>query len=187
MNHSPVLPSLLFPSFPLLLLPFNQNTLLCSHYRSKASVLHPPSLLLTLSLLLLLNTLTSPHFHFSLRSFFIFVFSVGKVKTELPLQAMTLTGKEHAQAAIRRLKERGQTNLSGGLLSGLQQIMMAKAGEDKAAKIESVLLFTDGRANIGIRDTPTITKATRCGCWPFHMSTCFCVYLCKCFYCLVSL
>ena len=74
---------------------------------------------------------------------------------------MTVTGKEHAQAAIRRLKERGQTNLSGGLLSGLQQIMFSKPPEEGKSRVESVLLFTDGRANIGIRDTPTISKATK--------------------------
>lgn len=73
---------------------------------------------------------------------------------------MDLAGKEKALKAIKTLKERGQTNLSGGLLAGLQQFLMMKVNPEEKAKIESVLLFTDGKANRGIRDKNTIARAT---------------------------
>ena len=43
-----------------------------------------------------------------------------QVNTELPLIAMTPTGKMEAEKAIERVKERGHTNLSGGLLAALE-------------------------------------------------------------------
>ena len=43
-----------------------------------------------------------------------------QVKTELPLTAMTTSGKLLAEKAIDRVKERGHTNLSGGLLAALE-------------------------------------------------------------------
>ena len=46
----------------------------------------------------------------------------SKVKIELPLTNMDVTGKANADRAIAAVKERGQTNLSGGLLQGLQVI-----------------------------------------------------------------
>ena len=46
----------------------------------------------------------------------------SKVKIELPLTNMDTTGKASAERAITAVKERGQTNLSGGLLQGLQVI-----------------------------------------------------------------
>lgn len=82
-----------------------------------------------------------------------------QVQTELPLTAMTPDGKLRAEQAIHRVKERGQTNLSGGLLAALETLYRIKA--DDAALVESVLLFTDGKANVGIRDTQTIVKATK--------------------------
>ena len=45
-----------------------------------------------------------------------------KVKVELPLTSMDATGKAGAERAIAAVKERGHTNLSGGLLQGLQVI-----------------------------------------------------------------
>ena len=46
----------------------------------------------------------------------------SKVKIELPLTNMDATGKASAERAITAVKERGHTNLSGGLLQGLQVI-----------------------------------------------------------------
>ena len=74
---------------------------------------------------------------------------------------MDLEGKQKAIVAVGKLRERGQTNLSGGLLAGLQQFLMTKPREGEKAKIESILLFTDGKANRGIKDQKTITRATR--------------------------
>ncbi len=65
---------------------------------------------------------------------------------------MTADGKLQADQAVCRIKERGRTNLSGGLLAALQALYQIK--EDDALLVESVLLFTDGKANVGIRDQP---------------------------------
>lgn len=81
------------------------------------------------------------------------------METELPLTAMTPDGKLRAEQAIHRVRERGQTNLSGGLLAALEALYRIKA--DDAALVESVLLFTDGKANVGIRDPQTIVRATK--------------------------
>lgn len=78
---------------------------------------------------------------------------------ELPLTAMTADGKLQAEQAVKRVKERGRTNLSGGLLAALEALYRIKASD--ASLVESVLLFTDGKANVGIRDQPTLTKATK--------------------------
>ena len=43
-----------------------------------------------------------------------------QVKTELTLTAMTTNGKLLAEKAIEGVKERGHTNLSGGLLAALE-------------------------------------------------------------------
>ena len=75
---------------------------------------------------------------------------------------MTSDGKLQAEEAIRRVKEGGQTNLSGGLLAALEALYHVK--EDDASLVESVLLFTDGKANVGIRDPSTMTKATKYVC-----------------------
>ena len=41
---------------------------------------------------------------------------------ELPLTTMTPSGKHQAEKAIERVKERGHTNLSGGLLAALEAL-----------------------------------------------------------------
>lgn len=82
-----------------------------------------------------------------------------EVKVELPLTNMDAAGKSHAEKAIDSMRDRGQTNLSGGLIAALQQFYNVPAGE--ASLVESVLLFTDGKANVGITDTPTNERATR--------------------------
>lgn len=95
--------------------------------------------------------------------------SFNQVQTELPLTAMTADGKLRAEQAIYRIKERGQTNLSGGLLAALEALYRIKA--DDAALVESVLLFTDGKANVGIRDHKTIVKATKLAQLPGRFSS----------------
>ena len=72
---------------------------------------------------------------------------------------MDAAGKGHAEKAIDSMRDRGQTNLSGGLIAALQQFYNVPVGE--ASLVESVLLFTDGKANVGITDTPTIERATK--------------------------
>lgn len=72
---------------------------------------------------------------------------------------MTADGKLQAEQAVRRVREGGRTNMSGGLLAALEALYRIK--EDDASLVESVLLFTDGKANVGIKDQATLTKATK--------------------------
>lgn len=78
---------------------------------------------------------------------------------ELPLTSMDGSGKQLAEKAISSLKERGHTNLSGGLVAALQTLYQIAAA--KASLVESVLLFTDGKANVGIKDSEALVKATK--------------------------
>ena len=77
----------------------------------------------------------------------------------LPLTLMTSSGKASAERAIERIRERGHTNLSGGLLAALQALHDVTAGDNSL--VESVLLFSDGKANYGIKDKEGLTKATQ--------------------------
>lgn len=81
-----------------------------------------------------------------------------EVTIGLPLQNMTAAGKVQAERSIDQLKERGHTNLSGGLFAGFDQFFKLKPEE--VARVESVLLFTDGKANVGVKKTPQLEKAT---------------------------
>lgn len=77
----------------------------------------------------------------------------------LPLTPMTPSGKARAEQAIERIRERGHTNLSGGLLAALQTLHDVSGGDNSL--VESVLLFSDGKANYGIKDKEGLTKATQ--------------------------
>ena len=72
---------------------------------------------------------------------------------------MDADGKLKAERAITRVKARGHTNLSGGLLAALEGLYRIKSKD--ASLIESVLLFTDGKANVGICDSTRLVKATK--------------------------
>jgi len=78
---------------------------------------------------------------------------------DLHLTKMDADGKLKAEQAIRKIKERGHTNLSGGLLAAMETLYRVKASD--ASTVESVLLFTDGKANVGIRDTAALVKAAK--------------------------
>lgn len=83
----------------------------------------------------------------------------SEVSTLLPLTAMTAEGKLKAEKAVREVFSGGRTNLSGGLLAALEALYKTK--EENASLVESVLLFTDGKANVGIKDKQLINKATK--------------------------
>lgn len=72
---------------------------------------------------------------------------------------MTVSGKANAERAIEGIRERGHTNLSGGLLAALQALNDITEGDNSL--VESVLLFSDGKANYGIKDQEGLTKATK--------------------------
>jgi len=76
----------------------------------------------------------------------------------LKLTKMDESGKEQAKNVVKKkLKSRGGTNLSGGLLEGLK--MVKQRIPNTANDVCSILLFTDGEANYGIQDTEGIVAA----------------------------
>lgn len=72
---------------------------------------------------------------------------------------MDVEGRIRAEQAVLKVTAGGRTNLSGGLLAGLEALYKVKSSD--ASLVESVLLFTDGKANVGICDQPTLVKATK--------------------------
>ena len=95
---------------------------------------------------------------------------------------MDSAGKLHAEKAIDSVKERGHTNLSGGLLAALEALYRIPSNE--ASLVESILLFTDGKANVGIKDQAPLVKATKLVVCVFVVllsmaasRMCFCVHV----------
>jgi len=78
-----------------------------------------------------------------------------QVKVLLPLTVMDGNGKDRAMIIIKNMAASGGTNLSGGLLKGLELVSKRVERRD----VCSILLFTDGEANEGIRDIPGILRA----------------------------
>jgi Ca-activated chloride channel family protein len=72
---------------------------------------------------------------------------------EVPLAAQRVGDGRAARAALRTIYPRGMTNLSGGLLRGLQEAQRVK-GSDGA----TILLVSDGHANDGIRDAAQLAS-----------------------------
>ena len=101
------------------------------------------------------------------------------VQIVLPLTSMDQAGRLKAKAAIDAVCVGGQTNLSGGLMQGLQLLCQsdeaAREQADDAADGEaavvvgsegggatrSLLLFTDGQANAGITDSGAMVEAAQ--------------------------
>ena len=80
------------------------------------------------------------------------------VETRLPLSTMDAGGKSKAIDAINALQPGRTTNLSGGLLQGID---LLRAPQPTGGSTRVVLLFTDGIANVGIVDGPGIVKAAQ--------------------------
>ena len=79
----------------------------------------------------------------------------SNVEELVSLMNITHKNREEIVAKIERICTGGSTNLSGGLLKGMNIMKNRTVKVDVA----SVLLFTDGMANIGIIDTPGILTA----------------------------
>jgi len=77
----------------------------------------------------------------------------------VPLLNMDPEGKDCALYALKKLVVGGQTNTSGGLLQGLD--MIRRRPKQSANDVATVLLFTDGLANLGLTQTPQIKRAVR--------------------------
>jgi Mg-chelatase subunit ChlD len=80
------------------------------------------------------------------------------VEVMLNLTNMDAEGKHQAIFVVKKLEVGGQTNTSGGLLQGLNMIRTRMV---KANDVTSVLLFTDGMANLGLTKPDQIKKAVR--------------------------
>jgi len=74
-------------------------------------------------------------------------------------RAMDTAGKQAADDAIGRLQPTGQTNLSGGLLKGVE--VMRQGMLERPGGINSILLMTDGFANVGVTDAEELIGVMR--------------------------
>ena len=63
---------------------------------------------------------------------------------------MNSQNKENVKAEIRKLKALSSTNMSGGMLKGFEQL---KHSELPKGFVHRMLLFTDGYANFGLKDS----------------------------------
>lgn len=79
------------------------------------------------------------------------------VEVDFTLAKMSSDGKEHAQKKISKLTSGSSTNLSGGLLEGISQLVNRKDSND----VSSILLFTDGLANCGLLKTDEIVEVVK--------------------------
>lgn len=84
----------------------------------------------------------------------IILFDAG-VSVALPFTQMDVAGRRKALTAIKAIQAGSTTNLSGGLLKGIDLLGQRPQSEGTRA----VLLFTDGVANNGITDVPTLLEA----------------------------
>ena len=67
------------------------------------------------------------------------------MKTELPLTAMSTSGKLLAEKAIEGVKERGHTNLSGGLLAALEALYRQEGAYYISPSMQSAYFLQDIR------------------------------------------
>ena len=70
----------------------------------------------------------------------------------LPITNMDTAGKARARAAIRRIMDGGGTNLHDGLALGRDELLATPA----AGALDRMILLSDGQANAGITDLPTL-------------------------------
>lgn len=82
----------------------------------------------------------------------------SQVEFPLEFSAMDKAGKKKGQDVIKQLCAGSCTNLSGGLLMGLDRLQHRKT---KRNKVASLLLLTDGLANEGITGIDQIVAATQ--------------------------
>ncbi len=78
-----------------------------------------------------------------------------EVETILPPQLAT--DKAHIKAAIKQIRARGLTNLSGGWLRGCDHVKSQQSSE----LLNRVLLLTDGLANCGIYDPQVLVNTAK--------------------------
>ena len=82
----------------------------------------------------------------------------GSVDIIFTLTKITPDNKTQIEALIDSVQTRGSTNLCGGLIKGMKMVM--ERGGDKA-EVASILLLTDGHANVGISSSEGILAAMK--------------------------
>lgn len=86
----------------------------------------------------------------------------NNVDLRLPVMTMDAAGKKKAVEMVTALNTGGSTNLSGGLLKGIDVLSQAASSANANANANrAVLLFTDGIANNGITDSAGIVAAAQ--------------------------
>jgi NAD-dependent SIR2 family protein deacetylase len=68
--------------------------------------------------------------------------------------AQKVTNKDQLKTQIDRIFARGSTNLSGGWLAGSNEVLKNRDDE----KINRIILLTDGQANAGVSDRPSLLR-----------------------------
>lgn len=89
-------------------------------------------------------------------------FSVG-AKTIIKQQLATTEGIAHARAQIDALRTEGNTNLSAGILAGLQCLDDVSAASSTVVRKQVMLLLTDGEANAGLVEPSQLTTIVKHG------------------------
>lgn len=82
------------------------------------------------------------------------------VQMVLPARTLSTPNRQAAKAAVARLVTGGMTNLSGGLLRGLQEARRAAADRQAGA---TLILLSDGRANQGETDPGVLARVAAGG------------------------
>jgi len=92
----------------------------------------------------------------------------SNVQMNLGLEPMSTAGRAKAEGVIKGLHPGATTNLSGGALKAIDVLDASASREprtpkgekaDEAKRTRAVMLFTDGLANEGIRDTTQLVAA----------------------------
>ena len=89
------------------------------------------------------------------------------------LMEMTSENKEITKRKIYDVRYGGSTNISGGLLMGLDVVIQDNERGEKldVSPLYNLMLFTDGAANRGITDIPSLTKAVESVIEPIKTNT----------------
>lgn len=82
----------------------------------------------------------------------------NNVKTVQKLTKMDEDGKRKFRENVKKVRASGMTNLSGGLLKGVSEVMEQREDGDAPNTIQSILLLTDGQANVGIKDKEPLVE-----------------------------
>jgi len=83
------------------------------------------------------------------------------VKTRFPLTKMDENGRTQANKDFVKVRAGSATNLSGGLVQGIEEVKRGQSCKERTSQISAILLLTDGYANHGITDITGLQKLTQ--------------------------